>query len=209
MKPIFIIGAGGLGREVKALISRLPEWQVAGFYDDAFSQGMSIAGVPCLGGIDRLMVQTDLMMEVVLAIGDPRVKLRLMQRLVDARHLHFPALVDPSAILLDRQQIKTGQGSILCAGATLTTCISIGRNCLINLNVTIGHDTQIGDGCSIMPGANLAGGVVLGRSILVGSGANILNGVVVGDFARIGAGAVVLQDVAANTTVTGVPAKAK
>jgi len=47
----------------------------------------------------------------------------------------------------------------------------------------------------------------LGNDVFIGCGAKILGPIAVGDGARIGANAVVLHDVAAATTVVGIPAK--
>lgn len=208
-KPIYLIGAGGLGREVRALIARLPAWQLEGFYDDAVPAGSSVEGVSCLGTLSQLLNETPQTKDVVIAVGDPGIKRGIMERVTGARHLRFPVLIDPAAILLDPETIQLGTGTILTAGCTLTTGIAIGKHCLINLNVTIGHGTRIGDGCSVMPGVNVAGNVTLEKDVFVGSGANILNGVEVGKGARIGAGAVVLSNVAEGSTVMGVPAKEK
>lgn len=207
-RPIHIFGAGGLGREVRALLSRLAEWRVAGFFDDKVIPGALVDGLTCFGGIDQLLSGSE-QMEIVVAIGDPATKQSIIGRLQGAQHLSFPTVIDPDARLLDPKQIHIGAGSIITAGSILTTGISVGRHCLVNLNVTIGHEARIGDCCSIMPGVNLAGSVHLGSGVLVGNGANLLNGIRVGDGARIGAGSVVLHDVAANTTVVGVPAKEK
>jgi serine O-acetyltransferase len=66
--------------------------------------------------------------------------------------------------------------------------------------IHVEHQVTIGD--------NEAGQCgVLGSDIFVGAGAKIIGPVTVGDGARIGANAVVVHDVAANTTVVGVPAR--
>jgi serine O-acetyltransferase len=49
---------------------------------------------------------------------------------------------------------------------------------------------------------------VLGNNVFIGAGAKIIGGVNVGDAARIGANAVVIDDVPAQQTVVGVPARA-
>ncbi len=77
---------------------------------------------------------------------------------------------------------------------TVVSPARIGSNVTIVHNVTIGlrkeHEfPTIGDG------------------VYIGAGSRILGGVRVGDNAQIGANAVVTKDVAANTTVVGVPAR--
>jgi len=50
-------------------------------------------------------------------------------------------------------------------------------------------------------------GPTIGRNVKIGTGAKIVGPVTIGDGARIGANAVVVDDVAARTTVVGVPSK--
>jgi serine O-acetyltransferase len=72
--------------------------------------------------------------------------------------------------------------------------VIIGVNCMIMQQVTIGQ---------------LADGPVprLGNGVYVGAGAKILGPVTIGDNAAIGANAVVLDDVPANATAVGIPAR--
>jgi len=58
-----------------------------------------------------------------------------------------------------------------------------------------------------MPGANISGNVHIGSDVFIGSGASVLQGIEIGDHVIIGAGAVVTKNVAAYSTVIGVPAK--
>lgn len=76
---------------------------------------------------------------------------------------------------------------------------------VINSAVRGGRNVRIESGVVI--GDNRGGVPVLGDDVFVGSGAKIIGGVAIGDGARIGANAVVLHDVAAGTTVVGIPAR--
>lgn len=48
---------------------------------------------------------------------------------------------------------------------------------------------------------------MIGKNVFIGARAIILGGVSIGDNAKIGAGAVVLNDIPADCTAVGVPAK--
>ena len=77
--------------------------------------------------------------------------------------------------------------------ATMIAAKSIGENCWINQQVTIGYT---GKGCP-----------VIGNNVMVTCGAKVLGNITVGDGAVIGANAVVVKDVEPGAVMGGVPAK--
>lgn len=94
---------------------------------------------------------------------------------------------------------------------------TIGKNLFIDHGngVVIGETTIIGDNVTLYHGVTL-GGIsdskekrhpTIQDNVIIGAHAQVLGNIVIGKNAKIGAGAVVLQDVCANTTVVGIPAK--
>jgi sugar O-acyltransferase (sialic acid O-acetyltransferase NeuD family) len=202
-KPLYIYGAGGLGREVLALIRDLESWEPRGFIDDNAEKGKIIKNLPVLGGNSILRDLGNA--NVIIAVGSPLLKKNL--GLLLPANINSPVLIHPRATLLHEDSILIGEGSIVCAGVVLTTDVKIGDHVLINLNSTIGHDSSIGSFSSVMPGVNIAGDVIIGEGVLLGSGCNIMNRVKIGENSRVGMGAVVLRDVVEGDTMAGVPAK--
>lgn len=85
------------------------------------------------------------------------------------------------------------------------TGIVIRKNVRIGDNVVILHQVTIG--ANPPSRARKGGSPKIGNNVYIGAGAKILGPVSVGDNARIGANAVVVQDVPANATAVGVPAR--
>lgn len=77
--------------------------------------------------------------------------------------------------------------------ATMIAAKSIGENCWINQQVTIGYT---GKGCP-----------VIGNNVMITCGAKVLGDITVNDNAIIGANAVVVKDVEPGAVMGGVPAK--
>lgn len=210
---LVIIGAGGFGRETLDVIDavngaeRSPLFEVAGVIDDNPSEKslerLWARGVTWLGTINEWLA-TEREAQYLLAIGSPPVKRFLNERFVS--HGLTPATaVHPSAGRGAMSWI--GPGSVVCAGAQISSGVSIGSHVHINPNATIGHDTDLGDFASVNPAAVVSGDVTIGPEVLVGAGAVIMQGVVVGPGATIGASACVVRNVAAGMTVKGVPAR--
>ena len=93
----------------------------------------------------------------------------------------------------------------------------IGKGLFIDhgMGVVIGETAVIGDNVTLYHGVTLGGTgkhtgkrhPTIGNNVLIGTGAKILGPVEVGNGAKIGANAVVLENVPANSTAVGVPAK--
>lgn len=93
----------------------------------------------------------------------------------------------------------------------------IGKGLFIDhgMGVVIGETAEIGDNCTLYQGVTLGGTgkdtgkrhPTLGNNVMVGAGAKILGPFHVGDNARVAAGAVVLEEIPANATAVGVPAR--
>ncbi len=205
MTEIAIYGAGGFGREVNLIFQQLIKkgyhYHFLGFFDD--EDKSSELGKLYLGNTETLN-NWNSPISIALAIGDGKIRKKVIERITNPR-VEFSKVVSPYAIFNDI--INIGTGSIICAGASLTSNIEVGEFVVINLNATIGHDSQLENFSSIMPGANLAGDVTLKECAFVGSGANVLNGIEIAENSVLGSGGVLTKDLEANKTAIGVPAK--
>lgn len=180
------------------------QYNFLGYYDDGFKTGEIINGFPVLGGINEINERTEELL-IVAAIGNPMLKKKLLN-LINNRLISYPTLIHPNATI-GRDNVKIGEGTIICAGNAITIDISIGQHVILNLSCTVGHDTTIGDYCSFMPSVNISGEVNIHESVYVGTGAKIINQLEIGENTIIGAGAVVSKTLPANCTAVGIPAK--
>jgi sugar O-acyltransferase (sialic acid O-acetyltransferase NeuD family) len=119
--------------------------------------------------------------------------------------LEFPTLLHPLAWIGNR--ISIAMGTVVCAGSMLTTDLRLGAHTIVNLDCTIGHDCEIADFVTFAPSVNVSGAVTILEGCDIGTGACLIQGIRVGEWSVLGAGAVATQDVPANVTAVGVPAK--
>jgi sugar O-acyltransferase (sialic acid O-acetyltransferase NeuD family) len=151
-------------------------------------------------------------MPFVIGIGQNNIRKAIAVRFQGL--LQFSNLIHPSATFGrgQRKVLDSCKGSIVAAGARLTSGIVIGDFCLFNQNVTIAHDCILGSYVHVAPGANLSGNVHLKDGCWVGAGAVVNQGSntakrVVGENTVLGSGAVVIEDCEADAVYAGVPAK--
>lgn len=211
MNRIAVYGAGGFGREVKMLIDQINElgtqpskWEFVGFYDDGLEKGLMVNGFPVLGGVNDLNEIPE-NIAIVIAVGNPITKKNIVGK-INNQHVHYPVLIHPN-VLIGKDDVSIGQGSIICAGCLITVNIKIGKHVILNLSCTVGHDTVISDYCSFMPSVNISGEVRLSQCVYVGTGAQIINRADIGEETIVGMGAVVSKSLPAKCTAVGIPAK--
>lgn len=208
---LWIVGAGGFGREVLWTASEVPAesraWEIAGFLDDDVDgarRELAAKGVdlpvasrpadyaPCDGDV------------LVCALADSRARLATCEAL-RSRGARFAPVLHPTALL--HPSAVVGEGLILRHYSGIGPNAVLGDFVTVNFLAGAAHDTVVGDGCTFGPHSDVMGAATLGRGVLLGSHAAVLPGARVGDFATVGAGSVVVRRVAAGTTVFGVPAR--
>lgn len=206
--PLVIVGAGGFGREcldiVEALTAAGADLEFVGFVDDGAGDPTLLERrhTTCLGPVGSARDHAD---RYVIAIGDGAARERIDAQL-SASGMQAMVLVHPQATL--GSDCRVGDGTILNAGARVTTNITLGRHVQLHANSAVGHDTTLHDFVSVYPGATISGSVVLETGVTIGTGANVLPDVTIGAGSFVGAGAVVIEDVAPGCTVVGVPGRA-
>lgn len=210
MKQLVILGTGGFAREALWLVEAInaaaggeqQPFNVAGFV--AAEAGGHVRGLPVLGDDAWALDHLDHEVRFVPAVGDPALRKSLAER-YEAAGFKAISLIHPSVQMAS--DVRIGRGSLLCAGAVLTTHIDLGAYAIVNLNATIGHDCRIGDFVTVHPGANISGDVTIGTGSEIGTGAAILPGVELGPETVLGAGAVVTKSLEGKATYAGVPVR--
>lgn len=204
VNPVYIIGAGGFGRETLNVYRDAGrEKEVAGFVveDRYWERDQMVNGKPVFRWSEIAGWPREA--RFVAAIGSAE-----RGKLIDeAARLGFgfDTVIHPT--VQSSPWVRFAEGCIVCAGNILTAQIEVGAHTIINLACTIGHDTTIGRLVTLSPGVNVSGRVTIEDAAFIGSGAVIIERVRIGTGAVIGAGSVVTKDIPPRVVAVGVPCR--
>jgi sugar O-acyltransferase (sialic acid O-acetyltransferase NeuD family) len=173
---LLIVGAGGHGRSVAEAALLAGVYEIAGFLDDAIPEGERALGVRVLGPVSSLVRQRHLCDQVMVAIGNNRVRQDVTAHLLQngfrmATVIHPRSFVSPSAMV--------GAGSAIMAGAIIGTQAKLGAGVIVNCSAVVDHDAVVQDFAHLGVNASMAGGTVLGEGAWMQAGSSLGYGVMI------------------------------
>lgn len=205
-RRVLIIGSGGHGRAVLGCIAALDTFDVVELATNA-DNPEPIPGYRILD--ERMMTLDDIASEydaVVVAIGDNRVRLQKIERLLRAG-ASLPVIAHPSATV--SKFAESGFGTVIMAGAVVNPFARVGVGCVINTGAIVEHDCSVGDGAHLSPNSAMGGGSSLGRRAWLCIGSNVADHVALAADSILAGGSCLVVDAAVSGLYAGVPAVLK
>lgn len=164
-------------------------------------------------GYDVLTFEQFLALEgpksICIAIADAKIREMLQQKCIASGVQPF-SVTAPNAVIGDA--VIVGDNAILCSFTHITSNVTIGVGCHLNIYSYVAHDCVIGDYVTFAPSVKCNGNVHIGDYAYIGAGAILRQGtpekpLLIGKGAVVGMGAVVTRDVPDGVTVIGNPAR--
>lgn len=207
-RNLVIWGSGGHAREVAAVADACASregWHVEGFLDDNVGRhGMVVDGYRVVGGVAWLDQHRET--RIVVAVGNPRARYAIVERLRACGHDRFTTIVHPTATVSDKVQ-SLGAGCVLFPYAVVSSQACVGCHVMLNTFTSLSHDVVAGDFCTFAPGVLVAGGAMINQGADLGVGVRVLPQCCIGAWSTIGGGATVVHSLPDGGTYVGTPAK--
>lgn len=207
MRDLYVIGTGGLAREIACLARTLHGQGRCGAFRGYIGEGDEVGEMPygpVVGSDADFLAGLSEECDVVIGVGYPGARRKIAERYGKHTQVRFPNLIHPSVEFAD--ETPMGTGNVFFSGVYVSCQVRIGSFNFFNWKATLGHDVRIGNGCVVNPGAHVSGFVELGDACLIGSGTVIVERNRIGSGVSIGAGAVVTKNILEPGTYVGVPA---
>jgi sugar O-acyltransferase (sialic acid O-acetyltransferase NeuD family) len=207
-KRILLIGGGGHCKSVLDSLLIINEYSEIGIIDKKENIGKKIMGIQVLGcdkDLSKLYNSGFGYAFITIgSIGNPILRIKLYN-IAKKIGFKFPKIADPSAVISEYAEIKTGtyvgKQAVVNTGAVINECA------IINTGAIIEHNCHIKEFVHIAPGAVLSGEVSVGQCTHIGANATVKQQVQIGSNSIIGMGSLVSRNIGDKILAYGVPCK--
>ena len=151
-KNLLIVGAGTYGVVASEIAADMGCFEKIDFVDDerkTTPNGLDVVGTT--QDIDELAIQYS---NIIVAIGNPEVRLSLLNRIKEETPYRVVSLVSPKAYVSPSAQIMTG--CIIEPMAVVHTGCIICPGCIISAGAVVNHATMCCDGVHVDCNATVA-----------------------------------------------------
>ncbi len=165
-KNLLIIGAGIYGVMAKEIAESMNCFDKIAFADDnkkTTPDGIEVVGTTA--DIDNLVCEYN---NVIVAIGNPDVRLSLLRKLEEETPCRIATLVSPRAYVAPSAQIM--RGSIIEPMAVIHTGSLISVGCIISAGAVVNHASMCCDGVHVDCNATVAGNTLVPAGMKIKSG---------------------------------------
>jgi len=208
-KKIILYGGTAQAKLVRPIIEYYGS-KVVAVFDDTIGLKSPFGDVNIYRGLKGLIRWADNekidQVGFCVTIGNPNGKIRrqISEKLISLGLVPI-TIVHPSVLMAEDAMI--GVGCQILAGAIISPDSRLDKYCIVNQNAIVGCSSILSAGVELGPAANICGEVIIKKDAWIGASATLIPKVKIGESAIIGAGAVVIDNLPANCTAVGMPAK--
>ncbi len=165
-KNLLIVGAGVYGVVAKEIAESMKCFEKIAFIDDSKKEtpnGIEVIGT--CADVDELTVEYN---NIIVAIGNPEIRLSLLRKIEEETPCRIVTLVSPNAYVAPSAQIM--KGSIIEPMAVIHTGAVISAGCIISAGAVVNHASMCCDGVHVDCNATVAGTTLVPAGMKIKSG---------------------------------------
>ena len=134
---MLIVGAGTYAHLVYEIACETGRFQKICFVDDQKTEAPT--GERVVGRIHDLPSLSEIYTDVIVAVGNPDIRLQLLDQIKSIGNLHIETLISPRAYVAPSAVIA--EGSIVEPFAVIHTRCVVKRGCLISAGAVVNHES--------------------------------------------------------------------
>lgn len=208
MDNIVIIGSSGHAKVIIDIVQKEGKFNIVGLVDPYRAVGEQTLEYSILGKEEDLpeLMNDHSLKGVIVAIGDNFIRSKVAAEVKElCPALAFVSTIHPATSIA--ADVRIGEGSVIMAGATVNSCSSVGRFCILNTNSSFDHDSRMEDFASLAPNVTTGGNCHIDEYSAIGIGAVLTHGIDIGEHTVIGAGSLVMHSIESFVVAYGSPAR--
>ncbi len=152
-RNLIIIGAGVYGAVAKEIAEDMGCFEQIVFVDDVAKT--AYCGDAVVGTVDGIAELSSSFANVSVAIGNPDVRISLIERIEARTSCKVVSLVSPRAYVSSGAEL--GRGCIIEPMAVVHTGCKLGRGCIASAGAVINHASSLGEGVHVDCNATVVG----------------------------------------------------
>lgn len=152
-RDLVIVGAGAYGAVAKEVAESMGCFGRIVFADDFAT--VSYCGDSVVCTVDGIAELSPSFSSIAVAIGNPAVRLSLIESIDDGGLREIVSLVSPLAYVSPNAELE--RGCIVEPMSVIHTGCKLGRGCIISAGAVINHASTLGEGVHVDCNATVAG----------------------------------------------------
>lgn len=152
-RSLLIVGAGTYALLAYEIACDMGQFERIAFVDDQKDNAPTNEMI--VGKTSDLYALSAMYTDVIVAIGNPEVRLNLLNQIKDRTNLHIASLISPKAYVAPSATIA--EGTVIEPFAVVHTRCTIERGCLISAGAVVNHESICEEGVHVDCNATIPG----------------------------------------------------
>ncbi len=177
---LYLIGAGGYGKQINAIIKKKRNYSVTHFVDDKLDLNIN------------KFFNLNKKVNFTTTISNPKIREKIFFKSEKKKNFNYKTISLSKKYTLTKEIKK---GCIIESNVFIANNVYVGLGNFIFFGTSIAHDVTIGNFCNIGCNVAISGNVKIGKKVIIGANSFISNNLKICDRVIISPGSIILKDI--------------